>query len=103
MSESQLEVENSVLGKLKLTGPVVATFLLLIASVGALFGAYLVFDHEAKAHSRELLLAEAVNKMTEAQDRMVVAQRENNCLYAFRRQDTQTPESLINFCKQFSR
>lgn len=102
MADEQVEIENSVLGKLKLTGPTTILLLLLAAAIGAWFAVYILSQHEVSAKGREATLAVALEKFAESQERLVVAQREQTCVSAFRR-ESQTPEQLISFCKQFSR
>lgn len=102
MADEQVELENSVLGKLKLTGPTTVLLLLLAAAAGAAFAVYKVEEHESAAKVRETSLATAIEKLATSQDALVVAQREQTCAFAFRREG-QTPENLLNFCKQFSR
>lgn len=96
----QVEIENSVLGKLKLTGPTAILILLLFAAAASGFGVYILTSHEATAKERETTLAKALEKLSDSQDKMVAAQRQHTCAVAFRR-DGQTPENLLRFCKDF--
>lgn len=100
-----VEVDNSVLGKVKITGQnTVLILLCLVAAVAAGFGVYLVTAHEATAKDREMSLVKALEKLTEGQERMVQAQREQNCLIALpqdRREREFTSENSL--CKRLSR
>jgi hypothetical protein len=101
MADDQIELENSVLGKLKLTGPTAILILLLFAAGASGFAVHLLMSHEVTAKEREVTVAKAVEQLAISQERMAVAQRQHTCAIAFRREN-QTPEALLRFCKDFA-
>jgi hypothetical protein len=101
MADEQIELENSLLGKLKLTGPTTVLLLLLAAAGASGFGVYMLTSHEATAKEREATLVKVLEKLSDSQDKMAVAQRQHTCAIAFRREN-QTPEALLRFCKDFA-
>lgn len=104
MADDQIEVDNSVIGKLKITGQTVLILLCLVSAAAAGFGVYLQFAREASARDRETSLVKALERLGEGQERMVQAQREQNCLIALpqaRREREFTSENSL--CKRLSR
>lgn len=84
MADEQVEIENSILGKLKLTGPTTVLLLLLSAAGASGFGVYVLTSHEVAAKEREVTLVQVLQKSVDAQEKMVKAQREQNCLMRIR-------------------
>lgn len=94
MSDERTEVEVTRSG-IKFAGKDITTAC-IVGSFFAILGVgYLVWDHKAEAKEQNVTLTQAVGAL-------VKAQRENNCIAAFRRERDQTPEALLQFCKRFA-
>lgn len=106
MSDNQTEVSVSKDG-IRIAGQKVETIaigatLILVVLVG-----YVLWEHKAQAsvtqQALQTTLEKAFDKISESNTEVARAQREMNCLIAYRRDNNQTPESLLEFCKRITR
>ena len=109
MSDDQKTEVSATLpgGSFKIAGArieVIATVTTLVLCV--LIG-YVLWEHKGQAAASQLrlesTLEKAFDKVADTNVEMTRAQREMNCVIAYRRDANQTPEQLLDFCKRFAR
>jgi hypothetical protein len=94
MSDERTEVEVSKSG-IKIAGKDI-TSVTIVATFFAVLGVgYLIHQHAGASGQQS-------DNLTKAMNSLVTAQRENNCIAAFRRDRDQTPTELLEFCKRFA-
>lgn len=95
---TEVDIENSLLGKLKITGGV-GSVILVLTFVGVCLSAYMVYQHKADAATQSMTLATAIEKLAKAQEEGNKIHRETNCLIGY----NGPPAEKQNFCQQISR
>ena len=91
----------------KIAGQKVETLVLVLILVLAALIGYVLWEHKGQAAASqtrlESTLERAFDKIADTNVEMTRAQREMNCLIAYRRDGGQTPEQLLAFCKNLAR
>ncbi len=95
---TEVDIENSLLGKLKITGGV-GSVLLVLTFVGVCLIGYALYQHKAEAASRDGTLTSVLQKLVDAQIEANKIHNETNCLIGYQG----PPTEKQSFCKQVTR
>jgi len=102
----QTEVTVSKEG-IRIAGQRVEVIAIIATLVLSVLIGYVLWDHKGQAQATqvrlEATLERAFEKISTTTEDMTRAQREMNCVIAYRREQNQTPEQLLDFCKRFAR
>lgn len=95
---TEVDIENSLLGKLKISGGT-GFIILVLTFVGVCLLVYMFYQHSADAAVRDNTMAGVLTKLVGAQEEANRIHRETNCLIGYQG----PPTEKQSFCKQVTR
>lgn len=96
---TEVDIENPMLGKLKISGQTAGTIVSVLILVLVSLIAYLLWEHRAEAKTTDQSIERVFEKWVEVQNETNRLHRQTNCLIGYQG----PPANKKDFCEQVTR